>query len=163
MPVHLFITATCSPSPLHAPPLDHTNIWWAVKIIKILNVEFSPASFNFIPVRFKYSHRLRVLTHPECVLTKLTFVMLQKTKLLLRIYLHVQRGRQTILKRMAASTPWISSVLTVSVNVNLISFADSENGEHSSVRFTPACCTKPRGITAQKTIFYQHADLLLLS
>ena len=42
--------------PFHSSRFDHpNNIWWAVRIIKLINKQFSPLHCYLIPLRSKYS------------------------------------------------------------------------------------------------------------
>jgi hypothetical protein len=39
----------------HPPWFDHSdNIWWSIQLKKLLNMQFSPASCYFLPLRSKY-------------------------------------------------------------------------------------------------------------
>jgi len=68
-------------NPVYASPLPHTcymprlyrssrfdhpnNIWWAVHIIKLLIVQFSPLPCYLVPLRPKYSPQHHILKHPK--------------------------------------------------------------------------------------------------
>jgi hypothetical protein len=57
---------TCyMPSPSHSPWLDPNNIWWAVQIMKLLIMKFSPLPCYLVPLRPKYSPQHRILRHPQ--------------------------------------------------------------------------------------------------
>jgi hypothetical protein len=44
------------PWPSHPPLLDHSNYtWWTIQVMKLLVMQFSPASYHFIPLWSKYS------------------------------------------------------------------------------------------------------------
>jgi hypothetical protein len=43
------------PHPSHPPWLDHpNNIWWSVQVMKLVTMQCSGASHNFLPLRSKY-------------------------------------------------------------------------------------------------------------
>ena len=46
------------------PFVDHNNMWWTVKIMKHLTMQFSVASFYSLPLRSKYSDQHPILRHP---------------------------------------------------------------------------------------------------
>jgi len=60
------------PYVLHAPPtnpyrFDHpsNNIFWSVKVLKLLIMQSSPVSCHFLPLRSKFCPQCPVLKHPE--------------------------------------------------------------------------------------------------
>jgi hypothetical protein len=52
-----YVPHTCYMRCRSYPPWSDrpNNIWWRVQIMKLLTVQFSPASWHFIPLRSKYS------------------------------------------------------------------------------------------------------------
>jgi len=50
----------------HPPLFDHlNNVWRSVQIMKLLIMKSCSASCHFFYFRFKYSHQLPVLKHPQ--------------------------------------------------------------------------------------------------
>jgi hypothetical protein len=50
----------------HLPPLDDSNYtWWRVQVMKLLIMQFSPASHNSVPLWPKCSPQHPVLEHPQ--------------------------------------------------------------------------------------------------
>jgi len=43
------------------------NIWWSVKVMKLLNMQSSPATCNFLPLWSTYCHEHPVLNHPQSI------------------------------------------------------------------------------------------------
>ena len=63
----------CLPSPSHSSRFDHTNnIWWAVQIIKLLIMLFSPLLCHLVPLRPQYS--------PQVCLYKISFNTVLRSK-----------------------------------------------------------------------------------
>jgi hypothetical protein len=56
------------PCSSHPPWLDHSNYTWRrVQVMKLLIMQFSPASRHFISLRSKYSPQHPVLIYPKSV------------------------------------------------------------------------------------------------
>jgi len=55
--------------PAHLNLLDSVtnNVWWSIKVTKLLTMQSSPSSRHFLPLRSKYSPQNPVLKHPESV------------------------------------------------------------------------------------------------
>ena len=54
------------PRPPHSSPFDHpNNIGWAVQIIKLLIMQFSPLPCYLVPLRSKYSPQHPIHKHPQ--------------------------------------------------------------------------------------------------
>ena len=63
--IHLIHTRYM-PSPSYSSLFDHpNNIWWAVQIIKLLIIQFSPFPSYLVPLRHKYSPQHPILKHPQ--------------------------------------------------------------------------------------------------
>ena len=59
------LSHTCN-MPRPSPRFDHpNNIWWALQIIKLLIVQFSPVPCYLVPFRPKYSPQHPILNHPH--------------------------------------------------------------------------------------------------
>jgi hypothetical protein len=55
--------------PSHPPWFNNSNYTWRrVQVMKLLIMQFSPTSCQFIPLRFKYSPQRPVLTYPEFII-----------------------------------------------------------------------------------------------
>jgi hypothetical protein len=67
--MHLSSPHSCyTPYQSHRPWVDHSNyIWRRVQDMKLLIMQFSPASCHFISLRSKYSQH-PVLKHPQSTL-----------------------------------------------------------------------------------------------
>jgi len=58
--------------PSHSSPFHHSNIWWAVQIIKLPIVQFSLVPCYLVPLMPKYSPQHHILKHlqptflPQC-------------------------------------------------------------------------------------------------
>jgi hypothetical protein len=63
--MHCFSPHACYiPCTFHHPWRDHPNYFWRrVQVMKLLTVQFTPASYHFIPHRSKYSPQHRVLKY----------------------------------------------------------------------------------------------------
>jgi hypothetical protein len=65
------IRATC-PRPSHPSWLDNSNYTWrTVQLMKLHIMQFSPASYHFIPLWSKYSLQHPILKHPQSMFTLL--------------------------------------------------------------------------------------------
>jgi hypothetical protein len=54
--IHFRPHACCMLCPSHPPWIDYSNyIWWRVQVMKLLNMQVSPASLQFISLLSKYS------------------------------------------------------------------------------------------------------------
>jgi hypothetical protein len=111
-------------SPSHSPRVGHlNNIWWGVKIIKLL---ISPLPCYLVPLRPKYYPQNPIFKHPQTKFRPqcewLSFTPIQNNRLNYSfVYLNVyifgyQPGRQRILHRLIASIPWLRSVLHFFLN-----------------------------------------------
>jgi hypothetical protein len=57
------------PCPSHSPWLQHSNYTWrSVQVMKLLAMQFSPASCHFISLRFKYFPQQSVPKQPQFML-----------------------------------------------------------------------------------------------
>jgi hypothetical protein len=57
----------CMPYSSYSSRFDHpTNVWWEVKIIKLLLIYFTPFPCYLVPLSPKYSPRHPVLKHSRC-------------------------------------------------------------------------------------------------
>jgi hypothetical protein len=64
-PIHA--THTC-PAPSHPPSLDNSNYTWqTVQVMKLIIMQFSPTSYQFIPLWLRYSPQHPVLKYPQSV------------------------------------------------------------------------------------------------
>jgi hypothetical protein len=63
----LLLPHTCNmPYPPRPPLHDHSNyIWRRVQVMKPLIMQFSSASYDFIPLRYRYCHQNPVLKHTQ--------------------------------------------------------------------------------------------------
>jgi hypothetical protein len=71
------------PCPLHCSWLDHSYYTWRkVQIMKLLVMQFSPASYHFIPLRSKYSPQHPVLKYSQSMLLRQrpSFIPMQNCK-----------------------------------------------------------------------------------
>jgi hypothetical protein len=105
-----------SPCVLHAPPISSSliwspdNIWQRIQIMKLLNMQFSPASCHFILLRSKYSPQLPVLKLCSSLNVRDQVSHPYKTSkiivlyILVFIFLDKHMGRYKILDCMKASS-----------------------------------------------------------
>jgi hypothetical protein len=80
---------TCHmPSLSHSPVFDHlNNIWWGVKIMKLLIMKFPPVSYNFLPFQVQvtfsapYSETALACSHHSVLETKCQILTKQQAAL----------------------------------------------------------------------------------
>ena len=113
------------PRLFHSSRFYHpNNIWWAVQIIKLLIMQFSPLPCYLVPLRSKYSPQRSILKHPQPTFLSQcehpSFTPTQnKWQNYTSVYLYIfrqQTGRQKILQRMIARISGLQSVLNFFLN-----------------------------------------------